>query len=143
MADDSFAAENSHDWRVVALVGGVCFPASFLLFQFAVPAGAWTTSAPEYMVSAFFAALMTALTMLVAGIALTRRTQVNNMRMKIAINNMSQGLCMFDGNERLVICNQRYLELYKLSGDIVKPGCTLTALLQHRIANGSFSRDPD
>lgn len=28
-------------------------------------------------------------------------------RMRVAINNMSQGLCMFDGNERLVVCNQR------------------------------------
>jgi methyl-accepting chemotaxis protein len=143
MADDSFAAENSHDWRLIALVGGVGFPASFLLFYFAVPVGAWAAAAPSVMVSAFFAALTTALAMLVAGIALTRRTQVNNMRMRVAINNMSQGLCMFDGNERLVICNQRYLELYKLSSDVVKPGCTLTALLQHRIANGSFSRDPD
>ena len=143
MADDSFAAENSHDWRVVALIGGVCFPAGFLLFHFAVPAGVWAAGAPEYMVSAFFAALTTALAMLLAGIALTRRTQVNNLRMRVAINNMSQGLCMFDGHERLVICNQRYKDLYKLSDDIVKPGRTLAGLLQYRIANGSFVRDPD
>jgi hypothetical protein len=26
---------------------------------------------------------------------------------------MSQGLCMFDGNERLVVCNQRYMDMYK------------------------------
>ena len=32
--------------------------------------------------------------------------QVDNERMRVAINNMSQGLCMFDGNERLVICNR-------------------------------------
>jgi methyl-accepting chemotaxis protein len=49
---------------------------------------------------------------------------------------------MFDGNERLVICNQRYMEMYKLSGDIVKPGCTLQSLLEYRIHSGSFSRDP-
>ena len=62
--------------------------------------------------------------------------------MRVAINNMSQGLCMFDGNERLVICNQRYMEMYNLSGEIVKPGCTLQSLLEYRIHNGSFSRDP-
>jgi PAS domain-containing protein len=33
--------------------------------------------------------------------------------MRAAINNMSQGLCMFDGNERLVVCNQRYMDMYK------------------------------
>ena len=63
--------------------------------------------------------------------------------MRVAINNMSQGLCMFDGNERLVVCNQRYMEMYKLSADIVKPGMTLQSLLEYRISNGSFSRDPD
>jgi methyl-accepting chemotaxis protein len=143
MADDSFAAENSHDWRLIALIGGVGFPASFLLFHFALPAGAWASGAPPFLVSAFFAALMTALAMLVAGIALTRRTQVNNIRMRVAINNMSQGLCMFDGHERLVVCNQRYKDLYKLSDDIVKPGRTLAGLLQYRIDNGTFSRHPD
>ncbi len=143
MADDSFAAENSHDWRLIALIGCVGFPVSFLLFHFAMPASVWAAAAPKLMVSVFFAALTTALAMLVAGIALTRRTQVNNMRMRVAINNMSQGLCMFDGHERLVICNQRYKDLYKLSDDIVKPGRTLAGLLQYRIANGSFVRDPD
>ena len=62
--------------------------------------------------------------------------------MRVAINNMSQGLCMFDGNERLVVCNQRYMEMYQLSADIVKPGCSLQSLLEYRIRNGSFSRDP-
>src|SRR5665213_1795960 len=143
MADDSFAAENSHDWRLIALIGCVGFPVSFLLFHFAMPAGVWAAAAPKLMVSVFFAALTTALAMLLAGIALTRHTQVNNMRMRVAINNMSQGLCMFDGYERLVICNQRYKDLYKLSDDIVKPGRTLAGLLQYRIANGSFVRDPD
>jgi len=62
--------------------------------------------------------------------------------MRVAINNMSQGLCMFDGNERLVVCNQRYMEMYSLSADIVKPGCSLQSVLEYRIRNGSFSRDP-
>ncbi len=55
---------------------------------------------------------------------LARKLRVDNQRMRVAINNMSQGLCMFDGNERLVVCNQRYMEMYKLSAEIVKPGCT-------------------
>jgi methyl-accepting chemotaxis protein len=63
--------------------------------------------------------------------------------LRVAINNMSQGLCMFDRNERLVVCNCRYKELYQLSDDIVKPGRTLAGLLEFRIANGTFSRDPD
>jgi methyl-accepting chemotaxis protein len=81
--------------------------------------------------------------MVLAALVVCRRIQVNNKRMRNAINNMSQGLCMFDRNERLVICNRRYLELYNLSSDVVKQGCTLAELLQHRIANGSFLRDPE
>ncbi|MGC1696255.1 MAG: PAS-domain containing protein [Pseudolabrys sp.] len=143
MSDDSSASENSHDWRLIALIGCVCYPASFALFHFALPARAWAAAAPELLVSAFLAGLTTALAILLAGIVLTRRLQVNNRRMRVAINNMSQGLCMFDGNERLVVCNQRYKDLYKLSDDIVRPGRTLAGLLQYRIANGSFVRDPD
>jgi diguanylate cyclase (GGDEF)-like protein/PAS domain S-box-containing protein len=60
----------------------------------------------------------------------------------IAVNNMSQGLCMFDAAERLLICNRRYLEMYELSPAVVKPGCTLLEMLQHRIAKGTFARDP-
>ena len=136
------APEISRDWRLVALSGCVCFPASFALFHYVVALGAWVAAAPELLVSALCAGLTTVLAMLIAGILITRRMQVDNRRMRVAINNMSQGLCMFDGNERLVVCNQRYREMYKLSADIAKPGCTLVSLLEYRTANGNFSHDP-
>src|ERR1017187_5984475 len=124
------APEIPRDWHLVALIGGACFPASFALFHYAVPLGVWVAAAPELLVSAFCAGLTTVLAMLIAGIIGTRRMHVGNRRMRIALNNMSQGLCMFDGNERLVVCNQRYREMYKLSADIAKPGCTLVSLLE-------------
>jgi len=65
-----------------------------------------------------------------------------NLRMRVAVNNMSQGLCMFDGNERLVVYNRRYMEMYNLSQDTVKPGCSLESVLEIRTRNGSFSREP-
>jgi methyl-accepting chemotaxis protein len=61
--------------------------------------------------------------------------------MRIALDNMSQGLCMFDGDERLVVCNRRYREMYSLPERTLQPGITLTDLLQARTAAGSFSRD--
>jgi len=133
----------SRDWRLVSLIGCACFPVSFALFHYAVPLGAWVTVAPELLVSASCAGLTTVIAMLFAGIGVIRRMQVDNRRMRVAINNMSQGLCMFDRNERLVICNRRYMDLYQLSDDIVKPGRSLAELLEFRIASGSFSRDPD
>ncbi len=58
-----------------------------------------------------------------------------------AINNMPHGLVMFDASEQMVICNRRYLEMYGLSPEIVRPGCTVGDLLLHRQATGSFTGD--
>ena len=64
-----------------------------------------------------------------------------NTTVDAALNNMSQGLAMFDSSQRLVVCNQRYLEMYGLSAEHIKPGCTLLELLKHRIAVGNFFPD--
>ena len=63
--------------------------------------------------------------------------------LQTVLNNMSQGVLMFDSETRLIFCNERYIELYELSSDVVKPGCLLRDLLQHRIEQGSFSGDAD
>src|SRR5689334_8698878 len=60
-----------------------------------------------------------------------------------AINNMTQGLLLFDAEGRLVICNDRYIEMFALSRDIVKPGCWLHDLIQHRKDTGTFVGDVD
>jgi diguanylate cyclase (GGDEF)-like protein len=65
-------------------------------------------------------------------------------RLESAINNMSQGLVMFDADERVVICNDVYIEMYELSRDVVKPGCALIELLQHRVeTGGDLNLDPE
>jgi diguanylate cyclase (GGDEF)-like protein len=66
-----------------------------------------------------------------------------NMRFNAAISNMSQGLVMFDSHSRLVICNSRYAEMYRLRPDEVRPGLTLRQLLERRAAAGTFMGDPD
>jgi diguanylate cyclase (GGDEF)-like protein/PAS domain S-box-containing protein len=64
------------------------------------------------------------------------RTQ--NMRFDMAINNMSQGLAMFDAGQRLLVCNRLYADLYGLTPEQVKPGTTLRQLLEYRHAKGVF-----
>jgi PAS domain-containing protein len=49
---------------------------------------------------------------------------------------------MMDKDERLVVCNHRYIEMYGLSRDIVKPGCNLGDLLQQHAARGHLA-DPE
>jgi methyl-accepting chemotaxis protein len=71
------------------------------------------------------------------------RDRKQNARLVTALNNMSEGLCMFDGSTRLVLCNDRYIELYGLPPEVAKPGVTLRELLEHRIRAGAFAGDPD
>src|ERR1700690_1240841 len=72
-----------------------------------------------------------------------RNSANHALRLTTAINNMSQGLLMFDSAGRLVVCNDRYRQIYGLSPEIVKPGVTFLQLLKHRIECGSFKGDPD
>lgn len=65
----------------------------------------------------------------------TLRTQ--HLRFEAALDNMAQGLAMFGAGGELVVFNSRYLAMYGLSGDIVKPGMPLSALLEHSIAMGN------
>lgn len=60
-------------------------------------------------------------------------------RLELAVNNMSQGLLMFDSEARIVIVNERYIQMYNLSPKVVKVGCTLRDLIQHRKDTGSFA----
>ncbi len=56
---------------------------------------------------------------------------------------MTQGLTMFDAQGRITLINRRYLDMYKLSPEIVKPGCMLKQLIQHRKDTGLFAGDVD
>ena len=77
------------------------------------------------------------------------RQQEENLRIRhfqfdTAINNMSQGLCFFDAAHRLIVCNDRYVDMYDLPRDRVGPGTPLTEIVDMRFNAGSFpamSRD--
>jgi methyl-accepting chemotaxis protein len=72
-----------------------------------------------------------------------RRMRDQNADISAALDNMTQGLCMFDGATRLIICNERYLEMYGLTREHARPGVTLRELLEYRRQNGTFFRDID
>ena len=62
--------------------------------------------------------------------------QAQNLQLDAALNNMVQGLAMFDAEHRLVVANARYAEMYGLTPEEVAPGTTLKQILEHRIAKG-------
>ncbi|MDP2778939.1 PAS-domain containing protein [Devosia sp.] len=54
-----------------------------------------------------------------------------------AINHVSQGVCFFDSERRLVLCSRRYAELYRLTPEQVRPGASLGEIVELRIAAGT------
>ena len=76
------------------------------------------------------------------GTALQQRDEElheQSQRFEMAVTSLSQGVCVFDADQRLVICNEPYLRMYDLSHDQAKPGTALRAILQQRIAKGLYS----
>ena len=59
-----------------------------------------------------------------------------NMQFDAALSNMAQGLCMFDGQKRLVVWNERYAELYRLPPELLKIGTPHQAIIADRISHG-------
>ncbi len=53
-----------------------------------------------------------------------------NARFDAALNNMSQALCMVDGNQQLIVCNTRFLELFGLTPGLVQPGTKIADIFR-------------
>src|SRR5262245_13477006 len=74
---------------------------------------------------------------------IVRRLRQRDAHLETALNNMSQGLCMWNADARLILCNERYVQMYGLPPALVTPGLPLRDLLARRTASGSFSGNPD
>ena len=72
-----------------------------------------------------------------------QRLALEKERLDTAINNMTQGLLLYDKDARVVLCNKRYLEMYDLSPEVVKPGCHFRDLIAYRKETGSFGGNVD
>src|SRR5882757_2631913 len=72
-----------------------------------------------------------------------QRLAAERRQLSVAVNNIPQGLVLYDSSARIIICNQPYIEMFGLSPDVAKPGCTMQRLIQHRKETGSFDGDVD
>jgi diguanylate cyclase (GGDEF)-like protein/PAS domain S-box-containing protein len=59
-------------------------------------------------------------------------------RFEMTLNNMTQGVCFYDGTHRLILWNNRYIDMYRLPRDQVRAGMTLREIVDLRVAAGSF-----
>ena len=122
------------DSVAIALSGAAGAGAAFALFHYVLPLNG---AGPELVAAAGGGAWAAAAAVLLGA----RRMRIRNVHTRIALDNMSQGLCMFDRNERLVVCNAPYRQMYHLSEASTALGTTLVDLLGHRAATGTFSGD--
>ena len=77
----------------------------------------------------------------IVGASMRRAMAIQAQRIRTAVNHLSQGLCMFDAEQRLLFCNEQYLRMYGLSPKQVKPGVFLSEMMALRRASGSFTGD--
>ena len=128
----SSAFAGLRNWHWVALTGGLTLTGGYTVLLAALPARTATAAA----------CLLAIFAMLAAIIIQTRRMRGLNRRMQVALDNIAQGLCMFDRNGRLMLFNQRYKEIHHLTERIAKPGTTIAKVLEAHAANGTFQKDP-
>lgn len=70
------------------------------------------------------------------------RVEREKERLSVTLAYMPQGLSMFDGNERLLVSNAGFAQVYGLSPEDIRPGMRLSEILAMRLAAGSYHGDP-
>jgi methyl-accepting chemotaxis protein len=125
---------------------GLAMIAMFWIGLFFLLADHHGTLAQPAQRRAIYLPVVVVLTLLELGamIASIRRQlslEQTNLRFNTALENMTHGLCMFNAEKRLVICNDRCASLYRLPPELLKAGTTHEAIIAHRVMNGLLKSD--
>ena len=132
-------------WGLVIAMGVAGFAAGIAVFTLIGRDGIVhaLNAAPAIVVGLGLPVLLSLAFLAIGALVAVAQERWRNLLSRIALNNMTQGLCMFDGAARLVLCNQRYVEMYHLRPEHARNGTPLRDLLVERAAAGTFSGDPD
>jgi diguanylate cyclase (GGDEF)-like protein len=63
--------------------------------------------------------------------------ELGRQRLSAVLDNMAQGVCFFDGEQRLLVSNRRYAEIYDLPFEKIHAGLSLAQIVDYRFAAGS------
>src|SRR5665213_3373911 len=131
------------DWQTIVAAGTIVFAFMFAVMEAAV----------AHVLSRSFLSIMLVsvagliIIMCAVGVISARFTRLyvgeQNARLDAALNNMIQGLCMFDAQNRLVVWNERYRAMYNIDPKRIWRGCTIRDLLDARLAAGMFPLEPE
>jgi diguanylate cyclase (GGDEF)-like protein/PAS domain S-box-containing protein len=72
-----------------------------------------------------------------------QRLELQKHQLDTALNNMRQGLLLYDASARLVLCNQRYIDMFELPAELVQPGCHFCDPVRYHKEAGAFAGDVD
>ena len=62
---------------------------------------------------------------------------VQKLGYQAAFDKLPQGVCFYDRQQRLILCNRRYAEIYRIAPEYIRPGATLREILDRRVAAGT------
>lgn len=111
----------------------------------------WRRQTRQLLASAVCAALLVVLLLRLFGKQIARmehseaalarqNAALENSRLQFhaALENVSQGIVFYDRNARMVFCNRRYGEIYRLSEDQTRPGTAFSDIVKYRESAGTM-----
>ena len=104
----------------------------------------WAQDQRRLLFTAAGAALLLTALALALLAALRQREKIESERaqarrvLENAIEAMSDGFVMFDADDRLVICNRRYRELYAVSAPLIRPGARFEDIIRGGAERGQY-----
>ena len=68
----------------------------------------------------------------------TRALQASEARLHGAVETLQEAFALYDPDDRLVMCNQKYIELHDCTGDLIKPGMRFEDMVRKNVLSGAF-----
>jgi len=132
-------------WALIVSAAAIGFAAGIAGFAVAGLDGPlrFLSGVPAVAAGALVAMVLALAASAIAAFAVVAQQHRRNQTTRTAIDHMTQGLGMFDGDGRLVLCNARYIEMSQLPAEVFRPGTPLRDILALRARDGSFAGDPD
>ena len=93
--------------------------------------------------AALWAAVLALAVLSVVALAAFVRERQRNALFNLALDNLVQGVSMYDGRARLLLCNKRYIEMSILPPGNFRKGTPLRDILVRRAKIGAFAGNPD
>ena len=132
-------------WGLVIAMGVAGFAAGIAVFILIGRDGIVhaLNAAPAIVVGLGLSVLLSLAFLAIGALVAVAQERWRNLLARIALNNMTQGLCMFDGAGRLVLCNMRYIEMHRLRRENCGAACRCANFCAVAREKGTFSGDPD